>query len=188
MRTIIHGATPTPIRTAMRAAWHTIIRAVMRTTTRQATTLCAPIGPHVSHAWIQRWLGDAPLTEGVRHHARAIFALLAHAEGAVHGVVAGDVEFHEVGAWDSIVDIVAAAFLIDAIGPATWTHGALPLGGGGVATAHGVLPVPGARGAASARGCGGRRRRARRARDADRCRDPRHLAASASVQPSRATR
>jgi uncharacterized protein (DUF111 family) len=52
------------------------------------------------------------------------------------------VEFHEVGAVDSVADIVAAAALIDAIGAATWSVAALPIGGGVVRTAHGPMPVP----------------------------------------------
>lgn len=97
---------------------------------------------HVSHAWIVQWLRQAELSEAVRQHALDIFLALAEAEAAVHGVPVDEIEFHEVGSWDSIVDVVAAAFLIDAVGPARWTHGALPLGGGTVRTAHGVMPVP----------------------------------------------
>lgn len=97
---------------------------------------------HISHAWIVQWLRQAELSNAVRQHALDIFVVLAEAEAAVHGVPVHEVEFHEVGSWDSIVDIVAAAFLIDAVGPATWTHGPLPLGGGTVATAHGAMPVP----------------------------------------------
>jgi uncharacterized protein (DUF111 family) len=65
-------------------------------------------------------------------HAVAIFTQLAEAEGKVHGVAADDVHFHEVGAWDSIADIVAAAVLVDALGVTSCT----------VMTAHGPLPVP----------------------------------------------
>lgn len=97
---------------------------------------------HVSHAWIVQWLGGAGLREPVRRHALGIFRELAEAEAAVHGVPVDTVEFHEVGSWDSIIDIVAAAFLIDAVGPARWTCAPLPLGSGTVRTAHGVMPVP----------------------------------------------
>jgi uncharacterized protein (DUF111 family) len=68
--------------------------------------------------------------------------LLAAAEACVHGVAPDAVEFHEVGAWDSIADIVGAATLIDAVGAARWTASAAPLGSGRVRTAHGWLPVP----------------------------------------------
>jgi uncharacterized protein (DUF111 family) len=97
---------------------------------------------HVSHAWIVQWLHGAGLREPVRRHALGIFGELATSEAAVHGVPVDTVEFHEVGSWDSIIDIVAAAFLIDAVGPARWTCAPLPLGSGTVPTAHGVMPVP----------------------------------------------
>ena len=60
----------------------------------------------------------------------------------MHGVPTDSVEFHEVGAVDSIVDIVAAAQLIVAANARRWTSAPLPLGSGRVRTAHGVLPVP----------------------------------------------
>ena len=50
--------------------------------------------------------------------------------------------FHEVGAWDSIVDIVLAAWLIDASGVSNWMIGPIPIGSGRVTTQHGPLPVP----------------------------------------------
>lgn len=86
-------------------------------------------------------LGSA-LEPAVARRAVAIFAVLAEAEGRVHGVPAEDVSFHEVGAWDSIVDIVAAAFLVEALGPCTWSVAPVPIGSGRVRTAHGELPVP----------------------------------------------
>jgi uncharacterized protein (DUF111 family) len=78
----------------------------------------------------------------VRGHAIGIFGGLAEAEGRVHGVAAEEVAFHEVGAVDSIADITAAAAAIDAIGPARWSVAPLPIGGGTVRTAHGLMPVP----------------------------------------------
>lgn len=97
---------------------------------------------HVAHSAIVARLEAAPIPAPVRGHALAVFALLAEAEAAVHGVPVDAVEFHEVGAWDSIIDIVASAFLIDAVGAGSWTHGPIPLGGGVVRTEHGVMPVP----------------------------------------------
>jgi uncharacterized protein (TIGR00299 family) protein len=97
-----------------------------------------------STAWeaIRARLRAAPIAEGVRHHALQIFQLLAAAEGRVHGVPTDSVEFHEVGAWDSVADIIGAATLIDALGATRWTHSPVPLGSGRIATAHGMLPVP----------------------------------------------
>lgn len=103
---------------------------------------------HAHTAWrdIHARLLAAPLDEMVRRHALGIFTLLADAEARVHGIAPEAVTFHEVGSADSIADIVAAAVLIaaqaDADGPASWSCAPLPLGGGRVVTAHGMLPVP----------------------------------------------
>ena len=101
-----------------------------------------------SHNPLQSWAGiralieQAPLDPAVRDGALAIFGHLARAEARVHGIEVADVTFHEVGAWDSIADIVAAAHLASVLSPATWTVGPLPLGSGRVSTAHGWLPIP----------------------------------------------
>jgi len=97
---------------------------------------------HTTFSDIRQMLSSSMLAEPVRDHAIAIFALLAEAEGTVHGRRPEDVTFHEVGAWDSIVDIVSAAVLIDLCGDATWSVSPLPLGSGRIDTAHGVLPIP----------------------------------------------
>ena len=102
-------------------------------------------GAHAGHtAWadIRDALTRSSLDAEVKEHAIAIFALLAKAEAKVHGIEEAAVAFHEVGAVDSIVDIVAAARLIALVGAGRWTSAPLPLGSGRVRTAHGVLPVP----------------------------------------------
>jgi uncharacterized protein (TIGR00299 family) protein len=97
---------------------------------------------HAAWSRISAGLEASSLAPAVRDHAIGIFTLLAEAEARVHGIAVADVAFHEVGAQDSIADIVAAAWLIDALSPASWSVGPLPLGGGSVRTAHGVMPVP----------------------------------------------
>ncbi|KGM30320.1 nickel pincer cofactor biosynthesis protein LarC, partial [Inquilinus limosus] len=101
-------------------------------------------GGHDHVAWrrIREELEASALDPAVRDHAIAIFRHLAEAEARVHGVAVEAVSFHEVGAWDSIADIVGAAHLIAAVGATRWTVGAIPLGSGRVRTAHGPLPVP----------------------------------------------
>ncbi|MGO4123717.1 LarC family nickel insertion protein [Inquilinus sp. YAF38] len=101
-------------------------------------------GGHDHAAWrrIREGLEASALDPAVRDHAIAIFRHLAEAEARVHGVAVEAVSFHEVGAWDSIADIVGAAHLIAAVGAARWTVGAIPLGSGRVRSAHGPLPVP----------------------------------------------
>ena len=97
---------------------------------------------HASWRDVQARLQAAALPDNARAHAIAIFRHLAEAEARVHGIAAGEVTFHEVGATNSIADIVAAASIIAALPRACWSIGPLPLGTGTVRTAHGWLPVP----------------------------------------------
>ncbi len=97
---------------------------------------------HTGYADIRRMLDAARLDPGVRRRALDVFALLAEAEGRVHGIEPDAVQFHEVGAWDSIADVVAAAVLLEALEVSGASCDPLPLGGGRVHTEHGWLPVP----------------------------------------------
>ena len=97
---------------------------------------------HVDWRLIQRELEASALDPAVKRRALAIFSLLAKAEARIHGCEVEEVQFHEVGAWDSIADIVSAAFLIEESAAANWTVGAIPLGAGRVRTAHGLVPIP----------------------------------------------
>lgn len=72
----------------------------------------------------------------------AVFGRLAEAEAAVHGAAIGEVHFHEVGALDSIVDIVGCVWGLHALGVTEVFSSALPLGEGWVETDHGRLPLP----------------------------------------------
>jgi pyridinium-3,5-bisthiocarboxylic acid mononucleotide nickel chelatase len=99
---------------------------------------------HHHRRWrdIRERLRGSGLETAVKERTIAIFELLAEAEAAVHGSSIDEVTFHEVGAWDSIADIVAAAWLIERSGATTWSCSPLPLGRGRVASAHGLLPIP----------------------------------------------
>jgi len=97
---------------------------------------------HTHFRELRTRLHEAKLPDGTRDRAQDIFARLAVAEGAVHGVDPKDVAFHEVGAWYSIADIVGAAHLIDQRGDARWSVSSLPMGAGRVNSAHGELPLP----------------------------------------------
>ena len=101
-----------------------------------------PLPHHRAYGEIRDWLQASALSSGIKNRAHAILKLLAEAESKVHGVRAEEVTFHEVGAWDSIADIVVAAWLIDAVAAASWSCAPLPMGRGRVHSAHGVLPVP----------------------------------------------
>ncbi|MGB7974275.1 MAG: LarC family nickel insertion protein [Roseiarcus sp.] len=97
---------------------------------------------HKAWADIRAELDRSGLDAGVKRHALAIFELLAEAEAKIHGVEVDAVTFHEVGAVDSLVDIVAAAQLISLIQADRWTSAPLPIGSGRINSAHGVLPIP----------------------------------------------
>jgi len=91
---------------------------------------------------IQELIGASGLTDAERGRALAIFQLLAEAEGCVHGVPTEDVHLHEIGALDSILDIVGAAIVIERLKIERWYASKINWGSGTVATQHGVFPVP----------------------------------------------
>lgn len=97
---------------------------------------------HTHWADLRASLEGGALADSVKTHALGIFTELAKAEAAVHGKDIETVAFHEVGNWDSIADIVAAAALLDTLAIESWSIGSLPIGSGRVDTAHGELPVP----------------------------------------------
>ncbi len=88
-------------------------------------------------------LRASALIPQVKETALRIFQVLARAEGHIHGVPPEDVHFHEVGAVDSIVDIVGTAFCLHTLDVERVYVSPLPLGSGVVSSRHGILPVPG---------------------------------------------
>ena len=120
---------------------------ISRTERQQMPALKFDVAVHDHHthrhyAGIDTMIAASGLSDSVKDSARSIFRRLAEAEALVHGVTIEDVHFHEVGAIDSIVDIVGTAICLDYLGVEAVYSGALPLGSGFVETAHGRLPVP----------------------------------------------
>ncbi len=97
---------------------------------------------HRHYTDIVEMIEASGLSEGVKRTSQAIFLRLAQAEARVHGSTVEEVHFHEVGALDSIVDIVGAAVGVEALGLQRLYASALPFSGGSVQTQHGQLPVP----------------------------------------------
>lgn len=91
---------------------------------------------------IRSLLEDCPLERSIREKALAVFERLAEAEGRIHGVPMEEVHFHEVGAVDSIVDILGACIGLHALGIDRIISTPVPLTRGFVETAHGRLPLP----------------------------------------------
>ena len=91
---------------------------------------------------ISHMLRESALLPLVKETALRIFTKLAEAESRVHGIAPGAVHFHEVGAVDSIVDIVGAAFGLHWLGVEQIYASMLPMGKGFVPSRHGVLPIP----------------------------------------------
>ncbi len=100
-------------------------------------------GHHHTHfSEIRKTISGSDLQPAVRDRALAIFTKLAIAEGKVHGKKPDDVAFHEVGAIDSIVDIVGTAIGMEELGIEKVYVSELPLGSGFVDCQHGTMPVP----------------------------------------------
>ena len=91
---------------------------------------------------IRRLIHDAALAGPVKQTAIRAFELLGHAEAKVHNVPVEEIHFHEVGAVDAIVDIVAASAGIHSLNAAAWHSSPINVGGGTVVCAHGTFPVP----------------------------------------------
>lgn len=99
--------------------------------------------PHHRHlADIEAIIDNASMTDTAKELACRMFGFVAAAEARVHGVAPEEVHFHEVGAIDSIADIVAIAVAFDSLGVDGVIVGDLPFGSGSVRCQHGLIPVP----------------------------------------------
>ena len=95
---------------------------------------------HLAH--ILKMIDNAALPERAKQNAAAVFRRLGEAEAAVHQVPVERVHFHEVGAADSIADIVGACVAFELLGVTSIVSAPLNVGSGTASTAHGLLPVP----------------------------------------------
>lgn len=118
-----------------------VVRGGQRATKARVGVRTADV-PHRHWSDLRAELAAAPLPPATRDRAIAVFSLLADAEGRVHGTSPEDVHFHEVGALDSIADVVGSCEALRSLGVTSVSASAITLGSGRVTTDHGRLPVP----------------------------------------------
>jgi len=97
---------------------------------------------HRSLSTVRKMIEAAGLETGVKKRALRMFERLAEIEAMVHGIPVEQVYFHEIGAVDSIIDIVAASICIERLGIDAAFSSPVCVGSGTVSTEHGILPVP----------------------------------------------
>ena len=98
--------------------------------------------PHREWPVIRAMLEESALRPEVKGRALAVFEALAHAEARAHGIDVETVHFHEVGAWDSIADVVGVCAGLGSLGLDSIGAGPVGVGSGSIRSAHGEIPIP----------------------------------------------
>ena len=102
----------------------------------------SPMSGHRRYGEIAEMISGSGIPGEAKGYALAIFDVIAEAEAAVHRVPKAEVVFHEVGAMDSIIDIVGTAIAVSLLGADAFYTAALHDGSGVIECRHGVIPVP----------------------------------------------
>lgn len=97
---------------------------------------------HSSMHDIEHIISHIGLPQRVRSDVLAVYALIAEAESAAHGVPVSEIHFHEVGTMDAVADITAACLIMNELSPDEVVVSPIHVGSGHVRCAHGILPVP----------------------------------------------
>ena len=138
---VVQQAVDVVVPNSVRLVATEVIRCGQRATKITVEVLTEDL-PHRRWATIRESLLAASLIESVRDRALATFGRLADAEAEAHGIPADQVHFHEVGALDSIADVVGVAAALTDLGVTSLSAGAAAVGSGRIRAAHGDLPVP----------------------------------------------
>lgn len=107
-----------------------------------ASSFASPSHRHYHLSGIKKRIDQSALSEPGRARAKALFDRLAEAEASIHGMPVAKVHLHEVGALDSVIDIVGSVFALEWFGAERIVVSPVAVGSGTVATAHGIYPVP----------------------------------------------
>ncbi|MDU3164013.1 MAG: nickel pincer cofactor biosynthesis protein LarC, partial [Staphylococcus epidermidis] len=91
---------------------------------------------------IFKMIDDSTLPERVKYRSKKIFEIIGQAEAKIHGMSFEEVHFHEVGAMDSIIDIIGGCIALEQLGINTLYCSAIPTGHGKIHIAHGIYPIP----------------------------------------------
>ncbi len=97
---------------------------------------------HRNLAAIEKIIDDSSLSQNIKILSKQMFNYVAVAEAKIHGKPVEEVHFHEVGAIDSIIDIIGTAICVDSLNPDKIIASKLHLGSGFVRCQHGIIPVP----------------------------------------------
>ncbi len=136
-----------PLRKALPGEFTVHTTTVMRGALRARHVEVIPTGTlpphaHTHAAAIADWITASGLSPRVKQQSQQIFDRLAAAEGRVHGIEPNEVTFHEVGAVDSLVDIVGTCLGLEALGVERIFCGPVALGSGFTTSQHGLIPLP----------------------------------------------
>ena len=97
---------------------------------------------HRTASDIFKMIDESDLDDRVKMRSKSIFEMIGHAEAKIHGMSIKDVHFHEVGAMDSIIDIVGGCIALELLNIDHLYCSPIPTGNGKIKIAHGIYPVP----------------------------------------------
>ena len=137
----VQGAVDAVLPGAVRLRTEEVTRAGVRAT-RLRVDLVEPDSPHRTWMAVRSLVECAPLVEPVRESAMRVFERLAGAEARVHAMAVDEVHFHEVGALDSIADVVGSCAALYDLGIGRLVVSTIALGSGRIRSSHGDVPVP----------------------------------------------
>ena len=140
--TVVQQAVDAVVPASVRIEVRTVTRAGMRATKAEVRAIVDE-PPHRHWSDIAQMVAAAGLADQVRDRVQRVFAALAEAEGHAHGIPPAEVHFHEVGALDSIADVVGVCAALSDLGVETLSAGEAALGSGRIEVAHGSMAVPG---------------------------------------------